>query len=166
MNLDFAAMQENIDACDAQIAASGAVLGMMDEAIGPDLTGFAITRDGYFVPVWTWVGSLPTAEEMKPAIRSVVQSVAADLIRLPVREMSGGASIPESLTADVDAAIASGAAQHHTISLPVREMVEPGRIMSDAESAEHIERLKSLPGLTRLATDGERNGRMTWVPGV
>jgi hypothetical protein len=65
---------------------------------------------------YTVVGSLPTAEEMKPAIRSVVQAVAADLIRLPVREMTDTKPAPA--------------------------------------------------GLTRTATDGERNGRMTWVPGA
>jgi hypothetical protein len=76
----------------------------VDLAAGPDMTACTV------------VGSLPTAEEMKPAIRSVVQSVAADLLKLPVREMTDTKPAPA--------------------------------------------------GLTRTATDGERNGRMTWVPGA
>jgi hypothetical protein len=83
-----------------------------------------------FIPASS-LGSLPTAEQMAPAVRSVVQSVAADLIRLPVREMS-------------------------------ERYVEYQRIEDD-----HPTRVPLAPaGLTRLATDGERNGRMTWVPGA
>jgi hypothetical protein len=92
--MEHLTMQENIQACEAQIAASGAVLGMMDDALG----------------------MLPSAEAMAPAIRSVVQSIAADLIRLPVREMS-----PER---------------------------------------------KAPAGITRIATDGEKNGRLGWMPGA
>lgn len=167
MNLDFAAPQENIDACDAQIAASAAVLGAMDDAMqaaamreamrsvirehfvaplmkliadsgvfasggmigGASSTGFLPASlypmfgvdlaSGPDMTAYTVVGSLPTRAEMEPAVRSVVQSVAADLLKLPVREMNGGGS---------------GSAP--------------------------------IAGLTRTATDGERNGRMAWVPGA
>lgn len=112
MNLDFAALQENIDDCDARIAASGAVLGMLDDKLAR-------------------AGCLPTAGEMQPAVRSVVQAMAVDLIRLPVREMS-----------------------------------EPYAEFQRIEDA-HPTRIPLAPaGLTRLATDGERNGRLSWLPGA
>jgi hypothetical protein len=171
MNLDFAAMQENIDACDAQIAASGAVLGMMDEAISLDLgdcDGWAectITVMGkpttFFIPNWSAVergttGALPTAEEMKPAIRSVVQSVAADLLKLPVREMSGEpAKFHEVQLSSKDAAfLESDEARRKFYQCAV------------AGSADRADTKPAPAGLTRLATDGERNGSMAWVPGA
>jgi hypothetical protein len=88
MNLEFAYLRETVEDCEARIAASKAWLAMMDNALG----------------------HLPTAEQLQPAIKAVVQGV--ELIALPVYEMR-----PET-------------------------------------------------GLTKTALDGERNGRLAWMPGA
>jgi hypothetical protein len=89
MNLEFAYIRETVEDCEARIAASKAWLAMMDNALG----------------------HLPTAEQLQPAIKAVVQGV--ELIALPVYEMR-----PEAI------------------------------------------------GLTKTALDGERNGRLAWMPGA
>lgn len=113
MNLDFAAMQENIEACDAQIAASGAVLGMMAESLTCRAQAVDISS-----------GNVAEVHRM--------------LRREWDRAMNGnrrdGDPVPVGF-----------------LKLPVREMTEA----------------KSAPaGLTKIATDGEKNGRMAWVPGA
>jgi hypothetical protein len=178
-------MQENIESCEAQIAASGAVLGMMDDAmqhsatittpeeareaavralvrehvVGPLMkmvAGSGLFADGgavapgvftisgdpieEFMPL-SAVGSLPSAAEMKPAIRSVVQSIAADLICLPVREMS-----PETM-------------QFTRVQLNTADAAYlESQTLSSVQPAP--------AGLTKVATDGEKNGRLGWMPGA
>jgi hypothetical protein len=53
MNLEFAYIRETVEDCEARIAASKAWLAMMDNALG----------------------HLPTAEQLQPAIKAVVQGV-------------------------------------------------------------------------------------------
>jgi hypothetical protein len=116
-------VQPIVKMVESGLFASGGVLSG-----GPYIVG----REAHELHYPPRAGTLPTAEEMAPAIRSVVQSVAADLVRLPVREMSGSGQPPAYV--------------HVT--------------MIDTNGGRTTETFPAPAGLTRTATDNERpNGR-------
>jgi hypothetical protein len=127
MNMEHVYLRENIEACEAQIAASEAVLGAMAEC----LCGVHIDRErmdrALAGPRWT----LPEWANTREEIIQFLNDVAA------------GKSAP------------------HPDEFTLEEITRGLEIQPVHETSPDTPQ-----GLMKVATDGERNGRLAWVPGI
>jgi hypothetical protein len=130
MNMEHVYLRENIEACEAQIAASEAVLGAMarclqesDDPYGPVHIDIERMERALAGPRWT----LP-------------QGLSHEQIIQYMHDCAAGKIAPDA---------------------------EQFEVTRGCEIQPVHETSPDTPqGMMKVATDGERNGRLAWVPGI